>query len=608
MILGILHWFNAHERFKSHTLALPYGASSVSFQIKRTRFVISFIDSMSSDANNSQTESLDFIREIVKEDQTSGKHAQIVTRFPPEPNGYLHIGHAKAICLNFGIAQENQGICHLRFDDTNPIRESTEYVESIQEDVRWLGFDWKEARFFTSNYFDKLFDFAVQLIESGNAYVCDLSAEDFMRTRGTPTRAGEDSPFRHRSVEENIDLFKKMREGVFEDGAKTLRAKIDMSAPNIQMRDPALYRIRRVHHHRTGDAWPIYPMYDFAHCLSDAVEGITHSLCTLEFEVHRPLYDWILQNVNLPEPLPRQIEFARLNLGYTVMSKRKLLQLVEDKHVSGWDDPRMPTVSGLRRRGVTSDSIRHFCKRIGITKYDGMTDIALLEHSIRNDLNKRALRVQGVLKPLKVVIENLPEDHFEELEAVNNPEDPDAGSRKLPFSREIYIDQDDFMEEAPKKFFRLKPEGEVRLRYAYILKCEKVIKDDEGNIVELRATIDPDSKRGGATAGRKVKGTIHWVSAQHAITAEVRLYERLFTVEQPDSGKDKKDYKDFLNPESLAVLEGCKLEPSLKEATQDNRYQFERVGYFCLDSKDTTPDKPVFNRTISLRDAWSKKK
>ena len=563
---------------------------------------------MSSDANNSQTESLDFIREIVKEDQTSGKHAQIVTRFPPEPNGYLHIGHAKAICLNFGIAKENQGICHLRFDDTNPIRESTEYVESIQEDVRWLGFDWKESRFFTSDYFEKLFGLAMQLIENGKAYVCDLSAEDFMRMRGTPTHAGEDSPFRERSVEENMDLFKKMREGVFEDGAKTLRAKIEMSAPNIQMRDPALYRIRRVHHHRTGDAWPIYPMYDFAHCLSDAVEGITHSLCTLEFEVHRPLYDWILQNVNLPEPLPRQIEFARLNLGYTVMSKRKLLQLVEDKHVSGWDDPRMPTVSGLRRRGVTSDSIRHFCKRIGITKYDGMTDIALLEHSIRNDLNKRALRVQGVLKPLKVVIENIPEDHFEELEAVNNPEDPDAGSRKLPFSREIYIDQDDFMEEAPKKFFRLKPEGEVRLRYAYILKCEKVIKDDEGNIVELRATIDPDSKRGGATAGRKVKGTIHWVSAQHAITAEVRLDERLFTVEQPDSGKDKKDYKDFLNPESLAVLEGCKLEPSLKEATQDTRYQFERVGYFCLDSKDTTADKPVFNRTISLRDAWSKRK
>jgi glutaminyl-tRNA synthetase len=489
-----------------------------------------------------------------------------------------------------------------------PSRESTEYVESIQEDVRWLGFDWKESQFFTSDYFEKLFGFGLQLIKNSKAYVCDLSADDFMRTRGTTTRAGEESPNRNRSVEENLDLFNKMRRGEFADGSKTLRAKIDMSAPNIHMRDPALYRIRRVHHHRTGDAWPIYPMYDFAHCLSDAIEGITHSLCTLEFEVHRPLYDWILQNLNLPEPLPRQIEFARLNLGYTVMSKRKLLQLVQNDHVSGWDDPRMPTVSGLRRRGVTSDSIRHFCKRIGITKYDGMTDIALLEHSIREDLNKRALRVQGVLKPLKVVIENLPEDHFEELEAINNPEDPDAGSRKLPFSREIYIDQDDFMEEAPKKFFRLKPEGEVRLRYAYILKCEKLIKDDEGNIIELRATVDPDSKRGGATSSRKVKGTIHWVSAQHAINAEVRLYERLFTVEQPDSSKEEGDYTDFLNPQSLTILKGCKLEPSLKEATHDTRYQFERVGYFCLDSKDSSSDNPVFNRTISLRDAWAKKK
>jgi glutaminyl-tRNA synthetase len=562
---------------------------------------------MASEASNESNDSLDFIREIVQGDLASGKHNHIITRFPPEPNGYLHIGHAKSICLNFGVAQENQGTCHLRFDDTNPTREDTEYVDSIKEDVRWLGFDWKENQFFASDYFEKLYAFAQDLIRAGKAFVCDLSAEDFMRTRGTPTRAGEESPNRDRSVEENLDLFARMRAGEFEDGSKTLRAKIDMASPNIHMRDPALYRIRRVHHHRTGDAWPIYPMYDFAHCLSDAIEGITHSLCTLEFEVHRPLYDWILENVNLPRPLPRQIEFARLNLGYTVMSKRKLLQLVQEKNVSGWDDPRMPTISGLRRRGVTAESVRHFCKRIGITKYDGLTDIAVLEHSIREDLNKRALRVMGVLKPLKVVIENLPEDHYEELEAINNPENPEAGTRILPFTREIYIEQEDFMEEAPKKFFRLKPEGEVRLRYAYILKCEKVVKDEAGNVVEIRATVDQDSKSGGATAGRKVKGTIHWVSAQHAVDAEVRLYERLFTVEEPDADKDKKDYKEFLNPESLSVLKDCKLEPSLKNASKDERYQFERVGYFCLDSKDSTPDQIIFNRTISLKAPWKPK-
>jgi len=562
---------------------------------------------MASEASNESNDSLDFIREIVQGDLASGKHNHIITRFPPEPNGYLHIGHAKSICLNFGVAQENQGTCHLRFDDTNPTREDTEYVDSIKEDVRWLGFDWKENQFFASDYFEKLYAFAQDLIRAGKAFVCDLSAEDFMRTRGTPTRAGEESPNRDRSVEENLDLFARMRAGEFEDGSKTLRAKIDMASPNIHMRDPALYRIRRVHHHRTGDAWPIYPMYDFAHCLSDAIEGITHSLCTLEFEVHRPLYDWILENVNLPRPLPRQIEFARLNLGYTVMSKRKLLQLVQEKNVSGWDDPRMPTISGLRRRGVTAESVRHFCKRIGITKYDGLTDIAVLEHSIREDLNKRALRVMGVLKPLKVVIENLPEDHYEELEAINNPENPGAGTRILPFTREIYIEQEDFMEDAPKKFFRLKPEGEVRLRYAYILKCEKVVKDEAGNVVEIRATVDQDSKSGGATAGRKVKGTIHWVSAQHAVNAEVRLYERLFTVEEPDADKDKKDYKEFLNPESLSVLKDCKLEPSLKNASKDERYQFERVGYFCLDSKDSTPDQIIFNRTISLKAPWKPK-
>lgn len=562
---------------------------------------------MASEPSKESNDSLDFIREIVQGDLASGKHNHIITRFPPEPNGYLHIGHAKSICLNFGVARENQGTCHLRFDDTNPTREDTEYVDSIKEDVRWLGFDWKENQFFASDYFEKLYAFAQDLIKAGKAFVCDLSADEFMRTRGTTTRAGEESPNRDRSVEENLDLFTRMRAGEFEDGSKTLRAKIDMASPNIHLRDPALYRIRRVHHHRTGDAWPIYPMYDFAHCLSDAIEGITHSLCTLEFEVHRPLYDWILENLNLPRPLPRQIEFARLNLGYTVMSKRKLLQLVQEKKVSGWDDPRMPTISGLRRRGVTADSVRHFCKRIGITKYDGLTDIAVLEHSIREDLNKRALRAMGVLKPLKVVIENLPEDHFEELEAVNNPEDPDAGSRKIPFSREIFIDQDDFMEEAPKKFFRLKPEGEVRLRYAYILKCEQVIKDEDGNIVELRATVDPDSKRGGATSGRKVKGIIHWVSARHAVNAEVRLYDRLFTVEQPDADKEKRDYTEFLNPESLTLLKDCKLEPSLKDASTEERYQFERVGYFSLDPKDSAPDQIVFNRTISLKAAWKPK-
>jgi glutaminyl-tRNA synthetase len=548
----------------------------------------------------------DFVRDIVAADNQSGKHGgRVVTRFPPEPNGYLHIGHAKSICLNFGIATENKGACHLRFDDTNPAREDVEYVDSIQEDVRWLGFDWGNNKFYASDYFEKLYDFAVQLIKSGKAYVCDLTAEELIQYRGAPTVPGKESPYRNRSVEENLDLFARMRGGEFADGAKTLRAKIDMASPNIHMRDPALYRIRKVAHHRTGDKWRIYPMYDYAHCLSDSIEDITHSICTLEFEVHRPLYDWILDALKTPCH-PQQIEFARLNLSYTVMSKRKLLQLVEEKLVTGWDDPRMPTIAGLRRRGCTPEAIRNFCRQIGVTKFNGLTDVAVLEHSLREDLNRRALRVMVVLKPLKVVITNYPEDRVEELEAVNNPEDPAAGTRKVPFSRVIYIERDDFMENPPKKFFRLTPSGEVRLRYAYILKCEQVIKNASGEIIELHCSIDPDSKSGGATAGRKIKGTIHWVSAAHAVEAEVRLYDRLFTVEEPDAGKDGRDFKEFLNPNSLETLTACKLEPSLASVRPETHYQFERLGYFRADPKDSRPGKLVFNRTVSLRDSWAK--
>jgi glutaminyl-tRNA synthetase len=548
----------------------------------------------------------DFIRDIVAADNQSGKHGgRVVTRFPPEPNGYLHIGHAKSICLNFGIAAENKGVCHLRFDDTNPAREDVEYVDSIQEDVRWLGFDWGNNKFYASDYFEKLYDFAVQLIKLGKAYVCDLSAEELIQYRGAPTVPGKESPYRNRSVEENLDLFARMRAGEFADGAKTLRAKIDMASPNIHMRDPALYRIRKVAHHRTGDKWRIYPMYDYAHCLSDSIEGITHSICTLEFEVHRPLYDWILDALKVPCH-PQQIEFARLNLSYTVMSKRKLLQLVEEKLVTGWDDPRMPTIAGLRRRGCTPEAIRNFCRQIGVTKFNGLTDVAVLEHSLREDLNRRALRVMAVLKPLKVVITNYPDGRIEELEAVNNPEDPAAGTRKVPFSRVIYIERDDFMENPPKKFFRLTPGGEVRLRYAYILKCDQVIKNASGEIIELHCSIDPDSKSGGATAGRKIKGTIHWVSAAHAVEAEARLYDRLFTVEEPDAGKDGRDFKEFLNPNSLETLTPCKLEPSLADARPEARYQFERLGYFRADPKDSQAGKLVFNRTVSLRDSWAK--
>jgi glutaminyl-tRNA synthetase len=549
----------------------------------------------------------DFVRDIVAEDNRTGKHSgRVVTRFPPEPNGYLHIGHAKSICLNFGIASENKGgICHLRFDDTNPTREDVEYVDSIQEDVRWVGFDWGKNMFYASDYFGKLYDFAVQLIKLDKAYVCDLTPDELIAYRGAPSVPGKDSPYRNRSIEENLNLFTRMRAGEFPDGSRTLRAKIDMASPNIHMRDPALYRIRKVDHHRTGGQWCIYPMYDYAHCLSDSIEGITHSICTLEFEVHRPLYDWILDALKTPCH-PQQIEFARLNLSYTVMSKRKLLQLVEENLVIGWDDPRMPTIAGLRRRGVTPEAIRHFCARIGVTKYNCVTDIALLEHSIREDLNRRALRVMAVLKPLKVVLTNYPEGKVEELEAVNNPEDTNAGTRKVPFSRVIHIERDDFMEVPPKKFFRLFPGNEVRLRYAYIIKCESVVKDAAGQITELHCTIDPDSKSGGATAGRKVKGTIHWVSAAHAIDAEARLYDRLFTVEEPDGDKEGRDFKTFLNPNSLETLTGCKVEPSLANATPEARYQFERLGYFRADPKDSKPGKLVFNRIVSLRDSWAK--
>ncbi len=549
----------------------------------------------------------DFVRDIVAHDNQTGKHGgRVVTRFPPEPNGYLHIGHAKSICLNFGIAGENPGgICHLRFDDTNPAREDVEYVDSIQDDVRWLGFDWGKNKFYASDYFGKLYDFAVQLIQLGKAYVCDLTADELIQYRGAPTVPGKESPYRNRTVAENLDLFARMRAGEFADGAKTLRAKIDMASPNIHMRDPAIYRIRKVDHHRTGAQWCIYPMYDYAHCLSDSIEGITHSICTLEFEVHRPLYDWILDQLKTPCH-PQQIEFARLNLSYTVMSKRKLLQLVEENLVTGWDDPRMPTIAGLRRRGVTPGAIRHFCARIGVTKYNGMTDVALLEHSVREDLNKCASRVMAVLRPLKIVLTNYPEGQVEEMEAVNNPEDPAAGSRKVPFSRVLYIERDDFMEVPAKKFFRLSPGNEVRLRYAYIIKCVNVVKNAAGEITELQCTIDPDSKSGGATAGRKIKGTIHWVSAAHAVDAEVRLYDRLFTVEAPDADKEGRDFKTFLNPNALETLAACKLEPSLANATPEMRYQFERLGYFRADPKDSKPGKLVFNRTISLRDSWAK--
>lgn len=553
----------------------------------------------------SENKPSNFIEHIINADLAEKKYEKIHTRFPPEPNGYLHIGHAKSICLNFGIAEQYGGLCNLRFDDTNPSKEDVEYVEAIKEDVRWLGFDWEDREYYASDYFDKMYELAVQLIKDGKAYVDDLSPEEIREYRGTLTEPGKESPYRNRSVEENLDLFERMKNGEFEDGSRVLRAKIDMRSGNLNMRDPVLYRIQRGTHHRTGDKWCIYPMYDFAHPISDALEGITHSICTLEFEDHRPLYNWVVENVKLDTEIrPKQIEFARLNLSHTVMSKRKLRQLVEEGHVSGWDDPRMPTISGLRRRGYTPESIRDFCDRIGVAKSNSLVDIALLEHCVREDLNERAPRVMAVLNPLKVVIENYPEDRVEYLEAENNPGKPEMGTRKVPFSREIYIERDDFQEDPPKKFFRLAPCREVRLKHAYIIKCEKVIKDEKtGEIVEVRCTYDPETKSGSATNVRKVKGTLHWVSAKHALDAEVRLYDHLFTKENPE--EDGADFKEHLNPNSLEVLTACKVEPSLASAEPGNRYQFLRKGYFCVDP-DTTGDRLVFNRIVSLKDTWAK--
>jgi len=548
----------------------------------------------------------DFIRDIVAHDLATNKHGgRVVTRFPPEPNGYLHIGHAKSICLNFGIALENGGVCHLRFDDTNPAKEDVEYVDSIQADVRWLGFDWKDKLFYASDYFDQLHDYAVQLIRAGKAYVDSLSAEELRAHRGTLTAPGRNSPYRDRSVEENLRLFAAMRAGEFDEGTHVLRAKIDMSSPNINLRDPAIFRVKRVPHHRTGDRWCIYPMYDFAHALSDAIEGITHSICTLEFEDHRPLYDWVLDNLPVPSH-PQQIEFARLNLSYTVLSKRKLLELVGQGHVSGWDDPRMPTIAGLRRRGYTPEAMRAFCAAIGVAKRDSLVDVAMLEHAVRDDLNKRAPRAMAVLRPLRVVIDNYPADQVEELDAINNPEDPSMGTRRVPFSRELYIERDDFREDPPKQFYRLAPGREVRLRYAYFIRCERVVKDERGEVVELHCSYDPATRGGDAPDGRKVKATLHWVSAGHAIPAEVRLYDRLFTVENPSVEKDGADYRTFLNPNSLEVLSDCQLEPSLAGAAPGSFYQFERHGYFCSDTVDSRPGQPVFNRTVGLRDTWAK--
>lgn len=562
------------------------------------------MNSQSNDANEPTEERRHFIEQIIDVDREAGKNdGRVHTRFPPEPNGYLHIGHAKSICLNFGLAQQFGGKCNLRFDDTNPSKEETEYVDSICEDVRWLGFEW-DNQFFASDYFDQLHAWAIELIKKEKAYVCDLSADEMREYRGSPKQVGKNSPFRDRNVEENLSLFEQMTAGDFADGTKTLRAKIDMESPNLNMRDPVLYRIMRAHHHRTGDKWCIYPMYDYTHGQSDSHEGITHSICTLEFEDHRPLYDWFIEQLGIHHP--QQIEFARLNLTYTVMSKRKLLQLVQEEHVDGWDDPRMPTISGLRRRGFTSESIRSFCKTIGVAKFNSTIDRVVLENAVRQDLNRTALRVMAVLRPLKVVIENLPEGETLQLDAVNNPEDPDAGTRTVPFSRELYIERDDFMEDPPKKYFRLSPGKEVRLRYAFFLKCNDVVKDDDGNVIELRCTYDPETKGGKAPDGRKVKGTLHWVSAEHAINAPVRLYDHLFNVENPNEASEGGTFLDNLNPNSLETLTDCRLEPSLLDAEPGKRYQFERLGYFCADLVESKPGKPVFNRTVSLRDTWAK--
>ena len=550
--------------------------------------------------------STDFIRAIVQDDLESNKYdGRVVTRFPPEPNGYLHIGHAKSICLNFGVASEYEGgVCHLRFDDTNPLREDVEYINSIQEDVRWLGFDWGSHLYYASDYFDALYNFAEQLILDGRAYVDSLSAEEIRDYRGTLTEPGRESPYRNRSVEENLDLFRRMRDGEFEDGAHVLRARIDMESPNLNMRDPTIYRIRRATHHRTGDKWCIYPMYDYAHALSDSIENITHSLCTLEFEDHRPLYDWTLEVLDVYRS--QQIEFARLNLTNTVMSKRRLLQLVEGGYVSGWDDPRMPTISGLRRRGYTPEAIRTFCEHVGISKRDTVVNMALLEHCIREDLNQHAPRVMAVLNPLKVVIDNFPEGEVLEFDAVNNPEDPSMGSRKVPFSREVYIERDDFREDPPSRFFRLAPGREVRLRYACYITCQEVVKDPEtGEIIELHCTYDPESRGGSTPDGRRVRGTLHWVSARHALQAEVRLYDYLMR-DMDEGDEDSRDFISLLNPDSLQTLTDCKVEPGLADAELGSRYQFERQGYFCVDTRDSGPGAPVFNRTVSLRDSWAR--
>ena len=554
--------------------------------------------------NNINSALSDFIRETIKEDLRTNKYnGRVHTRFPPEPNGYLHIGHAKSICLNFGIANEFGGLCNLRFDDTNPTKEQPEYIESIIEDVRWLGFNWEDRLFYASDYFTQLYEYAVQLIKNGKAYVDSLSADEIREYRGTLTEPGRDSPYRNRSVEENLNLFERMRKGEFENGACVLRAKIDMASTNLNMRDPVLYRILHVEHHRTGNKWCIYPMYDFAHGQSDSIEGITHSICTLEFEDHRLLYDWFLEQLGIHHP--QQIEFARLNLSHTILSKRKLLQLVEEGQVTGWDDPRMPTISGLRRRGYTPEAIRDFCERIGVAKNYTVVDIALLEHCIRQDLNSRAPRVMAILHPLKLVIDNYPEDQVEELDAVNNPENDSMGTRKIPFSRVLYIEQDDFQELPPKKWFRLAPGREVRLKHAYIIKCERVVKNEQGEVIELHCTYDPETKSGSAKAERKVKGTLHWVSAAHSIEAEVRLYDHLFLKANQDEVEEGSDFKANLNPNSLETLTSCRIEPSLAHTKPGTRYQFLRLGYFCVDI-DSSDEKLVFNRTVSLRDTWAK--
>jgi len=561
---------------------------------------------MSETNENQEEKSLDFIRSIVTGDVESGKNdARVHTRFPPEPNGYLHLGHAKSICLNFGIAGEFGGLCNLRMDDTNPAAEKTEYAEAIMSDVRWLGFDWEDRLFHASDYFDQLHEWAIQFIRDGKAFVCELPPEEIRRTRGTFTSPGENSPFRERGAKENLDLFSRMGKGEFQEGSHTLRAKIDMASPNINLRDPVIYRIVHADHPRTGDKWKIYPSYDFAHGQSDSIEGITHSICTLEFEDHRPLYDWFCQNLGIHHP--QQIEFARLNLNYVVMSKRKMLRLVEEKRVDGWDDPRMPTLQGLRRRGFTPEAIRNFSERVGVAKRENVIEVALLEHCLREDLNKRALRRMGVLRPLKVVIENYPEDQVEELDAINNPEDPTAGTRKVPFSRELYIERDDFMEDPPKKFFRLGPGREVRLRYAYYVTCVDLVKDADGEITELRCTYDPATKGGDSPDGRKVKGTLHWVSAAKALDAEARLYDRLFSKENPEEVEEGGDFFDNLNADSLETLTNCKLEPCLAESELGSPFQLERLGYFCLDAKDSLPNQLVLNRAVALRDSWAKK-